>query len=901
MVQLRDYQVEALALNDQYYQLGHQVTALVLCTGAGKCHGVNTPILMYDGSVKPVQDVIPGDVLMGPDSTPRNVLSIARGREELFNVTPTKGESHVVNRSHILSLKDTRSGYVKNICVDDYLSKGKRFKHNHKLWRTGVEFDNPEIEDKYLPPYMLGVWLGDGTSLTASITTMDREVVWEITKYAVNTNQKIRLEDQPNNKSKIYHVTCGGRRSNSMKSSLNKNNLIGDKHIPHDYKTAPREQRLELLAGIIDTGGHLSHNGIDLVFKQKKLADDVVFVARSLGLAAYVKECTKSIKSLGFTGVYHRISISGDLSVVPCRVQRRKAQPRKQKKSVLRTGFTLESKGEGDYYGFEIDGDHLYLLGDFTVTHNTICKAAKAFEYYQQGKQVVLFAHRDVLISQISDALCMYGVYHQFVAAAKTVRDITNANLKKHGNGYHDHNSRVYVLSTTTMVARLNSKDEYRAQMYRDMLAKTDLWLMDECHHLIKDSGAGKIVEAMPNARGIGVTATLIRGDNKGLGSDSDGYFSAFSQTVSMIDLIRRGNLTPYKIFSPDVKFSMKGVKVTSGGDYNEKETAQRVDKREITGDAVDHYLRHLNGKRVITFGVNISHCDHIAQQFNEAGIPSKSVSAKTPLAERNQALDDLKSGVLLNLVNCNLFGEGFDAPAVEGVIMLRPTQSYSLYKQQFGRMLRKSDGKLFGVLLDHVGNTFYMMKRFGLYEPHDDPEWTLERGTRRAKSSDSEVLEETVRCLECNYGPARVDAFVNGCPHCGYVETEEDREQKQREIQQVSGELVELSVDAMAEILIEREKVDTPMDVFANRCRNMPGVARNGALSNHAKRFHQQTILRDRIQRWCAWYHRENPAFSMETVQREFARSFGENIFKAQTLSAKEAELLTSKIPHKD
>jgi len=103
-----------------------------------------------------------------------------------------------------------------------------------------------------------------------------------------------------------------------------------------------------------------------------------------------------------------------------------------------------------------------------------------------------------------------------------------------------------------------------------------------------------------------------------------------------------------------------------------------------------------------------------------------------------------------MNLVNCDLFGEGFDAPAVEGVIMLRPTQSYSLYKQQFGRMLRKAEGKTHGILLDHVGNTIHMMTKFGLNYPHEDPEWTLDRGSKGKKSDDGEKLAETVTCTEC-------------------------------------------------------------------------------------------------------------------------------------------------------
>jgi len=116
----------------------------------------------------------------------------------------------------------------------------------------------------------------------------------------------------------------------------------------------------------------VSNNCFDLVFKDQQLAEDVVFVARSLGLAAYTKPCQKGIKSINFVGTYHRITISGDTHKIPTKVARKQCAPREQRKNVLNTGIKVESVGMGDYYGFTLSGpDHLFLLGDFTVTHNT--------------------------------------------------------------------------------------------------------------------------------------------------------------------------------------------------------------------------------------------------------------------------------------------------------------------------------------------------------------------------------------------------------------------------------------------------------------------------------------------------------------------------------------------------
>jgi superfamily II DNA or RNA helicase len=549
------------------------------------------------------------------------------------------------------------------------------------------------------------------------------------------------------------------------------------------------------------------------------------------------------------------------------------------------------------------DIDNLFSAGHKNVLSvlptgagKTLVKAEYARRCQEQDMRTHLLAHRDVLLSQISDALCMMGVYHNFICSAKTQRDITNANLKQHGNAFYDERSKISVVSAVTLRARLKSKQEHVAEQYVGICSRVQFWLMDESHHLTVGSSWGICVEAYGDALGLGVTATPIRGDRKGLGDYADGYFTAMSVTTNMWELIKAGKLSPYKIFQPNEHIDLSGVTVTAGGDYNNKQLAQKVNKRKITGSAVSHYQRVLSGKRVITFGVDIEHCAAIAKQFNEAGVPSKAVSSKTPLAERNQALVDLESGLLLNLVNCDLFGEGFDCCAVEGAIMLRPTQSYSLYKQQFGRMLRKAEGKTHGILLDHVGNTLHMMTKFGLDYPHDDPEWTLDRGSKGKKSDDGEKLAETVTCTEC--GLFYIAKDNDCCPECGHIVTEEESKAKAREIQEVSGELVELSVDAITELMAERSKVDLSPEQFGQRVQNMPNVARYGAMNRHAKRQHAQTVLRDRIQRWCGHTAREN-GWDKEMVQREFNVQFGMNVMKAVVLSEREANELTERIPY--
>lgn len=348
------------------------------------CHAKGQEILMYNGTCKKVEDIKIGDLLMGPDSTSREVLALCRGTQQMAEVVPVKGDSFIVNIDHILSLKTTNEGKqygitkgnIVNLPIAKYISKTKYFKHVHKLYRTGVDFSNDIALT--IPPYILGIWLGDGDSHRTAITTIDEEIKTIWLQFATSIRMGITKYTQKETNAISYHITNGGdgRITNPLHKLFKKLNVIKNKHIPLAYKTASRTDRLALLAGIIDTDGTSSDGGYDIIFKSKQLALDTVYVARSLGLAAYIKPCKKSSQN-GTEGLYYRIFISGDCSVIPVTISRKKIAKRLQKKDVLVTGFTIKLLKEDAYYGFTLNKDNLYLLNDFTVTHNT----GKTFAY----------------------------------------------------------------------------------------------------------------------------------------------------------------------------------------------------------------------------------------------------------------------------------------------------------------------------------------------------------------------------------------------------------------------------------------------------------------------------------------------------------------------------------------
>jgi len=365
--------------------------------GTGKCHAKDTNILMHDGTIKKVQDIVVGDLLMGDDSKPRTVLSLAQGEDEMYDIVPTKGDKYTVNSEHVLVLKYNSSSITylpkrqpnlpyKASFIDKYTLKvkSKAFKTKEeaddfintipeqdkiveievkdllnlspslqkelKGIRSGVEFPDKSVP---LDPYFLGIWLGDGSSRTSKIITADKEILDYVTK------------------------------------EVAKYNLVNNKHIPHDYLVNSRENRLKLLAGLLDTDGYYCKKGFEITQKSDALADSILFLARSLGFAAYKGEKKE--------GVYNRIFISGNFEDLPTLLPRKQATERSQDKDVLVTGINVQHIGKGQYYGFTLDGNNRYLLGDFTITHNTCTAIATASSTFEPMGYSIIYVTRYTL------------------------------------------------------------------------------------------------------------------------------------------------------------------------------------------------------------------------------------------------------------------------------------------------------------------------------------------------------------------------------------------------------------------------------------------------------------------------------------------------------------------------
>lgn len=412
---------------------------------------------------------------------------------------------------------------------------------------------------------------------------------------------------------------------------------------------------------------------------------------------------------------------------------------------------------------------------------NLFCSIAK--QAAVKGSRIIIIAHRQELINQISQTLSDWGVDHGIINPQFTP----------------DYRKLVQVASVQTLLSRLKNKipEQYR---------KFNLVIQDECHHLVEANTFGKVYGLLGRPRILGVTATPERADGKGLGVSAGGVFETMIEVICVRELMDQGFLSRAKVFAPPSGIDLSEIK-TKMGDYDKQALAAQIDKPHILGDAVAHYQRICPGVPAIAFGISIEHCEHIAAQFREAGFNFQVIDGTMDSAKRKSLIKGLGREIQ-GLVSADLISEGTDIPGVTAAIFLRPTQSLGLYIQQAGRALRTvfgagydlstQEGRLAAIangpkpnafIIDHVGNTL----RHGLI---DMPrEWSLE-GRKKKGGKKKDQDEEKIELKQCDkcftvHAPAPI------CPHCGYVYPPS----ASRGVEQIDGQLMEITEAMQAKI----------------------------------------------------------------------------------------------------
>lgn len=356
------------------------------------CMHESVNVRMYDGSTKSVKDVEVGDQLMGIDSTPRTVQKLVRGSGLMYDIKSRYGEKYRMTDSHIHHVKK-----IKQLPVNKKRSKKVYYEERHNIDTNEIldinknqlsrqyEFiiqnvDYPETE-QLLHPYFIGCWLGDGFKREKAICYVedDFEHIDALIDICNNDNKlTYSIQNRGNSgigdkNMKIFRMIHSDMMyKNNYWSKTFRNN----KYIPDNYLYCSKKQRLNLLAGMIDTDGSYERGRFRITQGEKRLDLLKQFqdLARSLGFRATIDKPSRSgvIRKDGTQCLKYNLTITGKISEIPTKAFRKKGVDTNlqgSKKNHIQIDLTT-GKVE-DFFGFELDGDHLFLLDDYTITHNS--------------------------------------------------------------------------------------------------------------------------------------------------------------------------------------------------------------------------------------------------------------------------------------------------------------------------------------------------------------------------------------------------------------------------------------------------------------------------------------------------------------------------------------------------
>lgn len=351
--------------------------------------------------------------------------------------------------------------------------------------------------------------------------------------------------------------------------------------------------------------------------------------------------------------------------------------------------------------------------GGKSVIQGTIAKSAT-----EKGNRVLFLVHRKELCEQITETFEKCGVD--------------------------------FKLCEVSMVQTITR--------HIDKLIEPSLIITDEAHHALSETYQ-RIYDYFPNAIRLGFTATPMRMNEGGLGK----VFETLVESVSTQWLIDNKFLAPYKYFS--VKLADTNGLNVKRGDFDSHEIAELMEKSFIYGETIKNYVNIANNKKTIVYCASIEASIKTAKEFNDNGITAEHLDGTTPKAKRQEVTKAFKNGDITVLCNVDLFGEGFDVPDCECVVLLRPTKSLTLFIQQSMRSMRYKDNKQ-AIIIDHVGNVF----EHGF--PDDDRQWSLE--SKKKKKKNDVNLKECPTCYYCMSSKERV------CPECGHEFMTLEQQEKQ-------------------------------------------------------------------------------------------------------------------------
>ena len=495
------------------------------------------------------------------------------------------------------------------------------------------------------------------------------------------------------------------------------------------------------------------------------------------------------------------------------------------------------------------------------------CGAGKTVLFTQIAMEnrghTVIIAHRQELVLQISLTLCAHGGLHNLIVPGPVKQMIIMRQIEKFGQGFDHPAATVHVASVDTLIRR-------KYPWFEDVT----LWIQDEGHHILKGNKWGRAASLFPNARGLAVTATPTRSDKKGLGRQTHGLMDEIVVGVGMRELIDRGYLTDFVIYGAAAAgFNRAALAVGRNGEFTPGSVKKALGHPEIAGDVVKHYLRHGAGRLGVTFSTGIEMSNRLCSAFVDRGVPAAVVSYETPLLKRAEIMERFANREIMQLINVDIVGEGFDLPAIEVVSFARPTASYGLYVQQFGRALRPMEGKDRAVIIDHVHNVF----DHGL--PERDRVWSLAPTEKRTRAIS--IVNPFRTCEFCS---AVYERFLDVCPECHQPPTRA----KRNDPDLVDGDLTELTPEILYTLgaRVRREN-NLYLDIERWRQRGVKKVWMGPKIRAKKRLINTRRVLLRAMQQW-AGLEKQN-GLSRKQRYKKFYVDFGVDVMTSQVLDEKE------------
>ena len=548
-------------------------TLLSLHPGYGKCLGLNTPIIMYDGTIKMVQDIISGELIMGDDSTPRKILNTCKGNEQMYKIELDNGENFICNESHILSLKSFHNSKeeIFDISVKDYIKLPNSIKKFLKSYKVPIDFPEKKLN---INPYIIG--------------------------YFCNSISPI-------------------------------------------YKYNSKENRLKLLAGLIDNCGNLENDYFVLTVKKEKLFDDIIYLARSLGFYCY-KELSK-------------IFISGNgLEKIPSKIRATLNTTNKN----LTLDFKVIPVEETDYYGFTIDGNHRFLLGDFTVTHNTILSINLACSIKLKS---LIIVNKIVLIKQWEESILKF-------CPTSSVQKLTSKSVMK--------DCDFYIMNAMNI-----------QKMGRKFYQNIGLCIVDEVHLIMANTLAKSLQYICPRYL-IGLSATPYRYD--GLDKLLDIYFGEEKITREM----SREHIV-YKI-NTGIEIEMELCENTGKVNWGAVLNSQSENKER--NNIIIKIVKEFDDRNFIILCKRVEQANYLFKNLKDSGeYVDNLIGSKQDFDRNCRILVGIHQKV----------GTGFDWAKADALMLATDLDSYFI--QALGRIFRKKD--ITPIVFDLVDKNFILSKHF--------------------------------------------------------------------------------------------------------------------------------------------------------------------------------------------